>query len=257
MSIFGYLESTKNKQKKQMENKTIDKNENTIAQTTETSKKVIDPNLEFQMLNGMEYKDPNTKHKITTSDVQNKKIAPDEKQKGIVKIFPPYKRLVNKKLTIVLMENTTKVAKQKEKVLQIANNIMKTDLICFINYCDTVEISEIGNNNLDISYVKVLGDKACLFDALIEAEKLVSSKYLTIEEKETERVCIDSIEIIGIGTCTDNASKASKEDALSSFFEISRKQKVATKYYCLTDEYFLNAAEIGFRSIGSILRNYQ
>lgn len=172
-----------------------------------------------------------------------------------------YKRLVNKKLTIILVENTATVAGQKDKVLQIVENFVRSDLLCIINYGATVNASEIldvsNRKDLTIMYDEGAGEESHLYDALIELEKIVSDKYLKTEEKETERVSIDSVDVIGIGTCRDTGSTASKEDALDKFHLLSLKSKVVTKYYCLTDAYFIGAAEIGFHSIGAISNAYQ
>lgn len=260
---MGIFENSKFKQKKQTEKQQKQQNiqrTETIKKPIETSK-AIDPDLEFKMVNGLTDSVTNA-----TLDTMNG-IAPENmysngtNKEGVKKIYypiKPYKRLVNKTLIIVLIENTAQVAKEKEKVLQIINTIVKSDLVCFMNYSDVVQESEIIDvTSNTILYDEGTGDRACLFDALVEVEKLVSSKYLVTEEKEKEKIFINNIEIIGIGTCIDNASKTSKEDALNSFLRVSSRQKVITKYYCLTDEYFIKAAEIGFHSIGSISRCYQ
>ena len=96
-----------------------------------------------------------------------------------------------------------------------------------------------------------------MFDALVELEFLVSNSYMKLEEKENEDILIDNIEVIGIGTCTDNCSKVSKEVAIDCFCKVARKPGITTKYFCLTDETFTQAAEIGFHSIGAIFKNYQ
>lgn len=172
-----------------------------------------------------------------------------------------YKRLVNKKLTIILVENTATVAMQKDKVLQIVENFVRSDLICIINYGSKVSTSEIldvhNGKDLTIMYDESAGEEACLYDALIELEKIVSSQYLITKETEHERVSIENIDIIGIGTCRDNCSTTPKDDAIDKFYLMSLKSRVVTKYYCLTDEFFMGAAEIGFHSIGAISKAYQ
>lgn len=230
--------------------------------------RVIDPELEFQMMYG--YADladevPKKNENVTAdSTVPVKRIAPAGTGTGATKTFFPktvYKKLVNKKLNIVLIESTALVSKEKEKVMQIVNRFLNSDLLCVINYGETVGLSEILEvkepDKMNISFAETEQEKTCLYDALVEIEKLVSSKYLVTEEKERERVSINQIEIIGIGTCRDNCSTATKENALEAFFKICLKSNIATKYYCLTDEYVMNAAEIGFHSIGSISIAYQ
>lgn len=233
----------------------------------EPQKKVTDPDLEFQMMYGL---DNTTEKKSTTKPVGTAKgTAPVGTTPAVagttsVKPFFPktvYKKLVNKKLNIVIIEGTALVSKEKEKVTQIVKRFLNSDLLCIINYGDVISKSEIlevkDPEKMNIDFAETDQEKTCLYDTLIEVEKLVSSKYMVTEEKEKERVCIDRIEIIGIGTCSDNSSTATKDDALEAFFKICLKNNIATKYYCLTDEYVMNAAKIGFHSIGSISIAYK
>lgn len=215
------------------------------AKNVETAKKSVnaikeaDSHLEFQAKYGLTEKTP------------TKTFFPK----------PVIKPLIKKQLTIILVENTATVSKEKETVLQIVKNFAKSDLTCIINYGKTVmqsEIFEISNlQDFIVSYNEMTGEETCLFDALIQAEKIVESKYLLIEENTKDRIQIDNIQIIGIGTCRDNASVASKEEALSSFYKTASKVKVATKYFCLSEEYFIEAAEFGFHSIGAIPKSFQ
>ena len=96
----------------------------------------------------------------------------------------------------------------------------------------------------------------CLYDALKALEDLVNKEYMVIHEKEFERERINQIEIIGIGTCKDNCSVVSKEEGIESFCNVAKKLNITTKYFCITEESFVSAAEIGFHSIGAISRNY-
>lgn len=172
-----------------------------------------------------------------------------------------FKRIVDKKLTIILIESTFEVFKVKEIVLKIVRSLVSPGLVSIINYGSTVKQSEIfdvsifnGNVLLCDTYI---GDSACLYDALIDLESLISKEYMHIEENENEKVRINQIEVIGIGTCTDNCSKVTKEAGIDCFCKVINKHNITTKYFCLTEETFMNAAEIGFRSIGAILRDYQ
>ncbi len=211
----------------------------------ERASRLVDPNLEFQLMYGL------PEEGTTSKTGFEKPVIPR----------PIIKRLVKKELTIILAENTATVGKEKDTVLRIVKNFAKSDLVCIINYDDTVKQSEIFENsdttNSTVQYHEMVGEKACLFDALIQLEKIVNEKYLSIEETETDRLQIDKINIIGIGTCRDNGSVTSKEEALNSFYKVASKVKVATKYFCLSEEYFREAAELGFHSIGSIPRTFQ
>lgn len=246
-----------------------ERNSQVVKKVSDTPR-VIDPDLEFQLMYGLsdvanevtEKKETKNEVDVTSSD----KTIPAGTGTGFVKSFFPktvYKKLVNKKLNIILIENTAAVSKEKGKVLQIINRFLNCDLLCIINYTDTVYQSEIlevpeQHDQMNIDYTENNQENACLFDALVEAEKIVSSKYLVTEDKEKERVCVGEIEIIGIGTCTDNCSTSTKEAALEAFFKIvNKRSKISTKYFCITDANVMNAAEIGFHSIGSISIVYQ
>lgn len=171
-----------------------------------------------------------------------------------------FKRLIDKKLTILLIENSSKVSKEKESLIKIVKSFVTEGLVSVINYGATVRQSEIVDvsafDNITFLYDNNTGDMACLYDALVALQNLVSKKYMLIEENETERVRVNKIEVIGIGTCRDGCSKVSKEVGIDCFCKVADKTEVITKYFCLTEETFMDAAEIGFRSIGAILRNY-
>lgn len=172
-----------------------------------------------------------------------------------------YKRLVEKKLTIILIEDTQLVMKEKDKLVKIIKNITADGKACIITYGDTVRQSEIfdvlPNGGIPFPVNENVGDTACLYDALIAVEKLVADKHTKTEETATQRIMIKDVDVIGIGTCTDNGSKATKEEALDAFHKVASRHRVMTKYFCLSEGSFMNSAEVGFRSIGAIFRNYQ
>lgn len=171
-----------------------------------------------------------------------------------------YKKLVDKKLYVILVENTQEMANEKEMVMKIIKSLAHSGLIAIINYGKNVKVSEIFDATTvydgDFLDSKDIGNESCLYDALDRLELLVSGSYMKIEEKETERVRINEIHIIGIGNCKENGSKISKEVALKYFKRVVNKKNVTTKYFCLSENSFVNAAEIGFHSIGAIYRKY-
>ena len=171
-----------------------------------------------------------------------------------------FKRTVEKKLTIILIENTFEVVKEKENLLKIIKSIVTEGLVSVIRYGSSINRSEIFEvSNID-TFTLVSNyssdSRYRLYDALVDLEKLVSEQYMSIEEKENERIRINKIEVIGIGTCNDKGSNATKEIAIDSFCKVLAKSEVVSKYFCLTEKTFMDAAEIGFRSIGAIHRNY-
>lgn len=188
----------------------------------------------------------------------------DENKKTHEQLFSKtyFKPTIGKKLTIVLIENTSKVVAEKEKLIRlIKRNIETSGLVSIINYDSTVKKSKIFNakdfNDITFLSSKNIDNETCLFDALVELENLVCDSYMEQEEKENTYIRINDIRIIGIGTCTDSCSKVSKEFAINCFYNVVRKPNVTSKYFCFTEESFIKAAEIGFHSIGAIFRNYQ
>ena len=174
--------------------------------------------------------------------------------------FIPYKPIEEKKLTILLIENTLQVAAQKQDVEKIVDGLVREGLVRIIYYGK--DIQETGTFKAeDIRYKELLledkiGEEACLYDALLMASSLADKSYMVIEESEKEKIRINCIEILGIGTCRDQGSKCTQSIAAQKFSDIAKKFGIITKYFCLTEESFIAAAEMGFRSIGSIAKTY-
>lgn len=169
-----------------------------------------------------------------------------------------YKQRIRRNITIFLIENTTQSIKERNNLLKIIGGQSKTELVCIINYGKKVKVNTIPNfsifGNKFFLNDKEVGEEKCLFDALVELEKLVSRQCLL--EDATKKIIANNIMIIGIGTCTDNSSETAKEKAIDCFFRVRKIPTVKTKYFCLTESTFLQAAEIGFESIGAIYREY-
>lgn len=194
------------------------------------------------------------------------KITPEEESKKDSyfgfwgsKYYKPFKPVVKKKLTVLLLENTSLMGKHTEILMRIIKGLSLSDLLCVIQYGSKVEVGEIRETSTwkdaHLFQQSDLGEKACLFDALAELELLISKTIGIVEEKEKEKVKIDTVDVIGIGTCKDNGSKISKEQGIERFYWVANRPNIITKYFCLTEENFADAAEIGFHSIGAILRN--
>ena len=170
-----------------------------------------------------------------------------------------YKPIKDTNLTIIFLENTSEVSKQINNLNKIVKSI-KNGFVCIINYGSRVmqtELFEVSNiKNCELLVEDDIGDKSCLFNALVELENIVFSSYYKVLETEFERVRIKKIEVIGIGRCIDNCSTVSKEIGIKYFSRVSKNPNIVTKYFTLTEESFIQAATIGFRSIGAIYRNY-
>lgn len=198
-----------------------------------------------------------------TASTAGKNWFADSKPKYI------YKPLVDKKLTILLIENTKEVEKQLNMITKIVSSLITEGDVCIINYGSTHTQSEIMSATQLKSQIisaqlqsqkallsQEIGENACLFDALVALEILVNQKLLSVEEGIKERTRINGIDIIGIGTGKEQGSKVLKAFALQAFARVAKKPKVVTKYFCLTEASFLQVAEIGFHSIGSMDRTY-
>ena len=177
--------------------------------------KVPDPNLEFQMMYGLadvaEPLSPEVEKNVaktlgkttsTVSEATVTEVKPVVESKPVEiipgggfssytkKIFPkpPVKRFINKQLTIILVENTETMAREKDKVIQLVQSFAQSDLVCIINYGEKIAQSEIfeisSTEKPDISYNEMTGEKVRLFDALVKLEKLVSSNFVRITYQE-------------------------------------------------------------------------
>ena len=171
-----------------------------------------------------------------------------------------FKKSEGVKLIIFLVENNEDFCNPNSIISKIIESYNIADFVKFITYGSYVKNTEIlGIETFNILDLKgILGgaeesSNSCLYDAIIELEKIVSENmFNVIEETERPRKKIESIEIIGIGRCIDNCSKVSKEVSIQAFNKVLKTKGVVTKYICQTEETFANAAEMGFRSIASI-----
>lgn len=173
--------------------------------------------------------------------------------------LPPYKPTIEKKLTILLIENTLEMAKKVSTLNNVRGSI-KDGLVCSIYYGGIVWQSAIVEataiKDIPLFIKAELGEEACLYDALIHVASLVTQKYQRVEEEKTNKIMINSIEIIGVGSCRDTTSSAQKDFAINCFTKVAQKPQVLSKYYCFKEQDFIEAAQIGFRSIGAISKNY-
>lgn len=180
--------------------------------------------------------------------------------KGGNRVFIPRIFEEDTKLTIILVENTEAVTKEKDKLEKIVKSLVTTGRVCVINYGKLVRKGKIVEAK-DFECSKLLNEEvisqdACLYDALNALEEVVEENYKKTEELKNKRIRIKSIDIIGIGRCIDNCSIIPSEMAIESFCIVADHRDVTTKYFCLSEENFIDAATIGFHSIGAILRNY-
>lgn len=173
---------------------------------------------------------------------------------------------VDEKLTIFFVENTNEVAKDKNKLEQIAKNLVTSGKVCIINYGSTVKVSKIVDailfDSKNLLNQEDIGDKSCLYEALIALEKVVSKNMLktqTLENTEWKirKSRINIIEIIGIGRCFNNHFSEFAKEGLESFNKVASNSKVITKYFCLSEQDFIRTAALGFHSIGAINRSFK
>lgn len=253
MKILGSKNKTKNERKWSRPAKTVGKQEKKEKEEKKAIKETI--SVQTEVVTETIEEKPSEPLKEPTNEQD------DFETTSILSKFV-YKRLVSKKLTILLLETTAEVAVEKENLIKIFKSLVTSGLLVVINYGSHVTVSETFdvsnfNKDTDFSYYEVTGNEACLYDALVELKEIVNKMYMRMEETDKEKILIKNIEIIGIGTCKDNHSKVSKEIGIDSFTTATSKPDIVTKYFCITDANFVDAAEIGFRSIGAISKKYQ
>lgn len=143
-------------------------------------------------------------------------------------------------------------------IKKIVNSLTTNGEVIFINYGRTVKKSKLFNVNLlnehKVFCRDILGQEAVFYDALKLLEDTMKDNYFKVIELPTKKIRIDKIECIAFGRGIDTGSKTSKIEAIDICDEMFGKFNVSSKYFCLTEASFLEVAELGFRSIGSISR---
>ena len=205
--------------------------------------------------------EPSTIKKVDNKFFEWEPYTPqDTKKKGVV-IKPVYVPPEKTKLTIFLIENTTDVANISETISKIVKSLVTYGYVYIINYGSSVKLSKMFDAS-KIDYTNILndsdiGDYACFSEALVMLNAIVNEKLKKVEELEKKKkIQIEEIEIVGIGKCIDNCSTVPKDVALDCFYNTISKDEITNKYFCLTEESFVEAAATGFRSIGAIYRSY-
>ena len=177
-------------------------------------------------------------------------------------VYPKVTPYIRKeKLTVLFVENTEAVISNKDLLKQLFKSLVTTGYVCVITYGATPKISDIYEakefNSNQVFIESEYSDKACLFDALLALVEIVfRNAFEGTYEMKKKHVKIENIDVVGIGRCIDNCSLISERVALFSFQNETRNTNIKTKYFCLDEGSFVNAAAVGFRSIGSINRNY-
>ena len=186
---------------------------------------------------------------ITIKDAENAK-----KDKAIPKgtVIPTLQipRLESKKVTIMLLENTPFM--KQLKIERIATNISSDpdQIVTIVRYGENIETINYNQGD-SIAFDGKESEKILFYDSLVEVSELVKRLYT-----EQKMFRIVSVELICIGNCEDKKSKKSKETAIKELNEIIQKYDIKNKYYCLSENEYLEAAEIGFHLIGSITTPY-
>lgn len=186
---------------------------------------------------------------ITIKDAEN---AKEDKAipKGTVIPRLQIPRLENKKVTIMLLENTPFM--KQLKIERIATNISSDpdQIVTIVRYGENIETINYNQGD-SIAFDGKESEKILFYDSLVEVSELVKRLYT-----EQKMFRIISVELICIGNCEDKKSKKSKETAIKELNEIIQKYDIKNKYYCLSENEYLEAAEIGFHLIGSITTPY-
>ncbi len=170
-----------------------------------------------------------------------------------------YKQLREIKMTILLLENSVDVSKVNDTVLQINKKFMTSDIAAVIRFGDKVETKKRNTTKFtdeDMQCSPEANTDVAFYDALVEVACIINKYHMKTSETETAKEKISSVDVIGIGTCRDTCSILPKDFCIREFNNAIKKENITTRFYCLTEDSFLDAAEVGFRSIGSISKDY-
>lgn len=171
-----------------------------------------------------------------------------------------FKKHIKKELVVILLEDNKEVAKYNQSILKIYKSLTLNKLVYIIKYNKKIKYSSIltpdllANESIICSSESI--NESCLYDVLSKMKNIMNFYLDKDIEREKAIYTIDSIEIIGVGTCTDNCSISDKEKSIQDFNLAISNDKVKTKYFCLTEKNLINAAELGFHSIIAIDRKY-
>lgn len=169
------------------------------------------------------------------------------------------KPVIKKSLVVILLEESILLNGYSNFISRIVDSAIKDNFYAIIRYGEFVNAQVRTDTLFFMDKVEIRSDskndKICFYDALKEASKIIDDYENKIIEEEFKRYQIDSIEIIGIGTCTDNSSKTNYEIA-SVLLDSILHGKVKSKYFCINENFMPNAAMLGFRSIGSLSKEY-
>lgn len=164
-------------------------------------------------------------------------------------------KIIDRKLTIVLLENSVRSEEVKQNVLKIISRLSDDDFICVIQYSNTVEIGNICKvKEFDKAVIlkgKEENKQVHFYDAIESLKRIVETNYHKKEKNNNEEILITEIDIFGIGTGADVGSKSSIEEAIKQFNQITYNKSIKTKYFCFTENTFAKVAAIGFHSIGA------
>lgn len=176
-------------------------------------------------------------------------------------LIPKYKPTKKVKMVVVLVEESTKMNEFVGKANKIISKYVSEDsLICILRSGKTVsETDVLPKKELALKERLIMDgiktEDSCFYDAILRISELVEEYRGKKIEKEKENLIVEGIEIFGVGTGTDNCSKATVIDAMKAFKKIL-KMGIITKYFCVNEIYMPGVATIGFRSIGSMSSTY-
>ncbi len=198
-----------------------------------------------------EVEDINQNENPDSSIIKDKQEEKKNLNNKAIRIIP---KVINKKLTIILLENTQKALDMKQEIQKIISRLVPDDYICVINYGSTVKAEKVSKvdsfNHAELLNAEIMSKETHFYDAFKTLEQIVSNNYLSIIKGKEESYKIKDIDIIGIGTGVDLGSTIDKELASYYFYETVFITDIETKYFCFTEDTVAEVAAIGFHSIG-------
>ncbi len=182
----------------------------------------------------------------------------EEKNELFESRYNTYLKPIDAKLVIILLENSLDTYKYRSEIIKILESFIIDNLVCVISYSKDIKVDyyidyKDALNNLTFNNKDNYRN---LFGSIEKLDRVLLENNYKIIDADIVRYNIKTIDIIGFGTCSDNISIFNKVSMQRRFSNIAYKSNVRTKYFCLTEDDIINAAEIGFHSIGVMEKEY-
>lgn len=171
--------------------------------------------------------------------------------------YGAFRKVEEIKMDIILIEDSLNVKGYRDTILKGIKEPQGGDILFIFSYTDkgiTIKSSleKEPKEVLNLVFKGELDEGGQLYDTLKVIAELIAlygKENLKIDFKDYK---INEINILGIGSAIDKNSKDDINLALETMEVIKNIDIVTTKYICIEEANMVNAAMLGFRSIGCI-----